>query len=156
MPANREPNPLQPIQGSVARVAGTLRQTGRQRILVVDDDDDIRESVAQIVLAAGIGRRPDIVTAKSGPEAIRLMKHRFIDFILCDYHMGPMDGVSFVLAAQRIQPGVPCALMSGNPFDAAAHVVATGPPNVVFLPKPFEPSRVAKLLDEALGWRRET
>lgn len=58
------------------------------RILVVDDQEEIREMTAMILAGAGYEAR----TAASGPEALRLARCDSYDLMLLDINMPEMDG----------------------------------------------------------------
>jgi CheY-like chemotaxis protein len=69
-------------------------------ILIVEDHDDSRDAMGQIV--AALGYRP--VLARNGAEALRLVHDVGPDLILCDVRMPGMDGFAFAQAV-RSQPG---------------------------------------------------
>ena len=70
----------------------------RATILVIDDDDDIREVLATVLDEAGFR----VVTAANGREALeRLRKDPQPDVILLDLMMPEMDGYQFRAEQQR-------------------------------------------------------
>ncbi|HEY3377094.1 MAG TPA: response regulator [Armatimonadota bacterium] len=58
------------------------------RILVVDDEQDIRQLVALIVEAAGY----DVVQASNGVEGLKALEHNSFDLVILDIMMPEMDG----------------------------------------------------------------
>jgi DNA-binding NtrC family response regulator len=62
------------------------------RVLVIEDDDDLRFSVVRSLRAAG----HDPAEAASLPAARALMDARAFDIVLTDYNLGPDDGVAHV------------------------------------------------------------
>ena len=58
------------------------------RILVVDDQDDIRETARAVLAGAGY----QVVTAPSGREALRLARSEAFDLMLLDINMPDLDG----------------------------------------------------------------
>jgi CheY-like chemotaxis protein len=82
-------------------------------ILVVDDDEDIR-NVLQLVLKKA-GYRP--LLADSGRQAIDLMKHDHeassVAAILCDLEMPDMDGATVIAHFQTHYPMIPIVVLSG-------------------------------------------
>ena len=108
-------------------------------ILVVDDELELREVIADILEDAG--RR--VRQASNGAEALELARGHTPAAGLLDVRMPVLDGAGF-LAARRAHPAlrdVPVVLVSGNAADAAA--LAARHAGVQILPKPF---RMAELL----------
>jgi two-component system response regulator VicR len=103
------------------------------RILVVDDDHDIRFAVTTLLLDAGY----EVASATNGVEAFAEIHAQRPDTVLLDLTMAVMDGWAF-LAAIRAEPGlrgVPIGVLSGA-HDAAK---AEQEPAVwAVIRKPFE------------------
>src|SRR5688572_448358 len=88
-------------------------QTRPRRILVVEDEEDIRELLAQL-LASSLENV--IVESRSdGPSALRAIAANPPDLIITDYKMPGMNGLDF-LAHVRLQlPNVPAILITAFP-----------------------------------------
>ncbi len=121
-----------------------------RRILIIDDEDDIRE-VAAISLETFAGWT--VATACSGPEGIRVAQAVKPDAILMDVMMPGMDGPSAFRAMQQTPgiAGIPVILLTAkvNPteqrlFDSLG-VAAV-------LAKPFDPLTLAVQIASALRW----
>ena len=122
---------------------------GARRILLVDDDEDIRE-VAQMSLEAVGGWQ--VSTAGSGLEALDLAVTQRPDAIVMDVMMPGMDGTTAAVA------------LSQNPATAHIPIVLLtaktqgwGPdlselPIVGVLGKPFNPMLLPAMLSSMLGW----
>jgi len=84
-----------------------------QRILVVEDDDDIRETLREVLAAEGY----EVDEARDGLEAfVQLQDGEHASLILLDMMMPRMDGETF-LASLRRRPelaGVHVVVISGN------------------------------------------
>src|SRR5579859_8175489 len=81
------------------------------RILVVDDDPDIRYAVTALLIDAGY----EVSSAANGVEAFADIRARRPDAVLLDLTMAVMDGGAF-LEAIRAEPGlrgVPIGVLSG-------------------------------------------
>ena len=121
-----------------------------RRILIVDDEDDIRE-VAQLSLEL-VGQW-DVLTAASGRDGIELARSRHPDAILLDVMMGDMDGPS-TLAQLRADPAtrdIPVLFLTARSQSAdRAWLTAAGAAGV--LNKPFDPLRLAADVAAALNW----
>ena len=122
----------------------------RRRVLVVDDEDDIRE-VAQISLEMVAGW--DVLTATSGSEGLRIAGTDQPDAILLDVMMPDMDGPTTfrkLLADPAIQH-IPVILLTAKlqPADRR-RFVELGVAGV--LAKPFDPLKLAGQVTEVLHW----
>ena len=64
-------------------------------VLVVDDDDFFHSLLVELFVSLGV---PQVLTAKSGSEALKLLKSHPtpIDFLVCDVFMPDMDGIEFL------------------------------------------------------------
>jgi CheY-like chemotaxis protein len=82
-------------------------------ILVVDDDEDIRNALQLVLRKAGY--RP--LLAGSGPEAIDLMKQNnhasSVAAVLCDLEMPGMDGSAIIGHFRSHYPLIPVVVLSG-------------------------------------------
>ena len=102
-----------------------------KRILVVEDDDDVRHLLADALQEAGFA----VATALDGSDALDQIDQHPPDAILLDLMMPVMDGWSF-LQSFRAKPGagaIPVGLLSGAPMlcktaDAWGVQVAIGKP----------------------------
>jgi CheY-like chemotaxis protein len=121
-----------------------------RRILVVDDEDDIRE-VAQLSLEMVGGW--EVLPAGSGAEALRRAEAERPDAILLDVMMPGMDGPSTFLALQAnpATRGIPVILLTAKVQSAdRRRFEDLGVAGV--LSKPFDPMELAGQVSAALGW----
>lgn len=121
-----------------------------RRILIVDDEDDIRE-VAQLSLE--MGRSWDVHTASSGAAALERAAALEPDAILLDVMMPGMDGPS-VFERLRADPAtahIPVILLTAK-VQGADHrrFAALGVAGV--LAKPFDPMSLADEIAALLHW----
>ena len=121
-----------------------------RHVLVVDDDDDIRE-VASMALSVVGGLR--VSTAVSGREALRLAAEKSPDAILLDVMMPDMDGPTTVAMLKREIPtqNIPIILLTAK---VQAHDPALlGDIDVSgVIAKPFDPMTLAGQVADLLGW----
>jgi len=110
------------------------------RVLVVDDEDDIRETVAEVLLAEGY----DVETAPNGLEALRRVGDHPIDLVLLDLMMPVMDGWSFQTRL-RADPKTAslCVVAVTASWDAGAD-----PGFNAYLPKPFDLGQLLAIVGE--------
>jgi DNA-binding NtrC family response regulator len=81
------------------------------RIMVVDDEIDFLETIVNRLQK----RKLNATGAKSGEEAIGLIKEQLFDVIILDIKMpGGMDGIEALREIKRIQPTVEVILLTGH------------------------------------------
>ena len=86
-------------------------------VLVVDDDDLVRELLAAQLDEAGF----HTIVAASGKEALGLIEaDDRIDVLVSDLSMPGMDGVATIRQARALRPALPCFLLTGYVGDGAA------------------------------------
>jgi CheY-like chemotaxis protein len=117
------------------------------RILVVDDESDVREAVASLLET--FLDSPSVRQAASGGEALRLLREEPVDLILSDYRMPGMNGVQFLNEASKLVPGAPQILVTA--FDREAGLSLGAARGVPIVHKPFEPGTLLSTLDEVLA-----
>ncbi len=142
LPAGEGPPAIAPTP----RESATLPQ-GAGRILVVDDEDAVREIAARILERFGFA----IVSATQGREAVDLFArdpHAF-RLVLLDLTMPVMDGVEAFAEIHRLNPDVPVVLMSGyNRTESAERFAGRGLAG--FVQKPFEAARLVEAVAAVL------
>ena len=121
-----------------------------RRILIIDDEDDIRE-VAALSLEAVAGWK--VFTATSGPEGIVAAKRDQPDAILMDVMMPAMDGPTTFREMQKVDSisNIPVVLLTAKVQGVDQRRFAgLGVAAVLF--KPFDPLTLADQMSAALGW----
>ena len=121
-----------------------------RKILLVDDEDDIRE-VAQMSLEMTAGW--DVVTAPSGADALRTAAAEQPDAILLDVMMPGMDGpaTARALRAEPETAEIPIILLTAK-VQAADRRRFDDLGVAGILAKPFDPIALADQVREVLGW----
>jgi CheY-like chemotaxis protein len=121
-----------------------------KRILVIDDQDDIRE-IAALSLESGAGWQT--ISAASGKEGLQRALDEQPDAILLDVMMPGMDGHA-TLAQLRRNEGtrdIPVIFLTAKTrIGSDGECAAQG---VIF--KPFDPITLADDIAVALGWKNE-
>jgi CheY-like chemotaxis protein len=80
------------------------------RILLVDDDNDVRDFSAECLKAIGC----TVVEAGSGVAAIELLQRdRAFDLAVVDFAMPGLNGIEFIAAARKLVPSLPALLVTG-------------------------------------------
>ena len=113
------------------------------KLLVVDDDEMMRECLATILSANGY----EVVEAKDGLEALMVFQTQRseIPLILMDVVMPRMDGIAATAVIKECDPSVRVILMSGHSENDPAHSKADA-----FLPKPFLAKELMAVIDRLL------
>jgi CheY-like chemotaxis protein/anti-sigma regulatory factor (Ser/Thr protein kinase) len=78
-------------------------------ILVVDDDEQIREILADMLAMDG----HEAVTCADGPSALQTLEHREFDLMITDLGMPGMSGLELSGEAHRQHPELPIAMITG-------------------------------------------
>jgi two-component system response regulator AtoC len=114
------------------------------KILIVDDDEGLRESLSLLLSDEDY----DVATASNGDEALRLVEGVQYDAILCDLRMPGIDGLELLPQLSRRLPGATIVLMSAyGTGDLAIEAMKRGAYD--YLAKPFQPSEVLLTLRKA-------
>lgn len=122
-----------------------------RRLLLIDDDDDIRE-VATLSLRATTCWT--ILTAKSGPQGLEIAAAQTPDAILMDVQMPGMDGPTTFghLRANPATAGIPVVLLTAR-VQALDRSRLTNLGVAAILSKPFDPLTLASQITQALHWQ---
>jgi two-component system response regulator FlrC len=103
-------------------------------ILVVEDDPNLREAVVDTLELAGEA----VLSAASGPEALKVLAERPVAIVVSDVRMEPMDGITLLKEIRGHYPHLPVVLMTAfADVDRAVEAMRAGACD--FLLKPFEP-----------------
>ncbi|MDY7016117.1 MAG: response regulator [Cyanobacteriota bacterium] len=113
-----------------------------EKILVVDDEKNIRLTVAQALEPLGYR----VKTAFNGEDALMQLEAEPYDLILCDLKMPGMDGMQLLSKAVELYPEIAIAMISAHgTVDNAVEAMKLGA--VDFLQKPFTPRELRDLVD---------
>ena len=111
----------------------------RPVILLVEDDDPVRELIGRALRANGF----DVVAAASGEEALDLEHDRHVDVLLSDVMLPNQNGFEVANQIHARSPRIPIVFMSGY-YDEAVAEAAHLDISSTILQKPFA---MADLLD---------
>ena len=121
---------------------GKVTQKTR-RVLIVDDDENMRTTLADILEDEGF----EVTAAATGEEAVRLCQEQGHKVVLMDVRMPGIDGVEAFRQIRRHQEGVRVILMSAYSIDALKEA-ALDEGAIAFLAKPLDLEKVIDLVDE--------
>lgn len=106
-------------------------------VLVVDDEEGIRESLSGILEDEGC----DVLTSSSGEEALRIIKEQNPDLVLLDIWLPGIDGIQTLKEIKGLKPDLPVVMISGHGNIELA-VKATRMGAYDFLEKPLSLEKV--------------
>lgn len=103
-------------------------------ILVVEDDDALRDALQITLEAAG----HEVVCVNGGPAALVWLCDKTFNMVVSDLRMSPMDGLTLLGEIRTRYPGLPVLLMTAfGDVDKAVAAIRGGACD--FMLKPFEP-----------------
>ena len=120
----------------------------KARILVVDDDREMRASLTHLLESAGY----DVLIAQDGRHGLDVVRSGKPDAILSDVRMPGMDGLEFQLKVRDTCP-VPVILITAH-GDIPMAVAALQDGAYSFVEKPFEPRRLLGILKNAVKMKQ--
>jgi len=124
---------------------------GNGRVMIVDDEPDIRKVVRMTLQKAGY----DVLEAEDGEKAIEVINtgenRLMLDVIICDIRMPKINGVEAIAYFRKEYPRVPVVVLTGFPdVNMATSFLNDGV--VDYLVKPVEGEKlkasVAKAMDQ--------
>ncbi|MBI5906140.1 MAG: response regulator, partial [Deltaproteobacteria bacterium] len=136
-----------PDEAPVVAALAADTPRGTENVLVVEDEEMVREMVQEALLSDGYS----IVSAGSGAEAIRIVERHEgpIDLLLTDLVMPGMNGMELSRRLLPLRPEMKVLYMSGYSKEAIPRFGGMGEGSV-FLQKPVTPSILSRKVREIL------
>ena len=132
----------------IAEVEPDSLPTGNETILLVDDEDSIRDFLAEILSEQGY----KVIEATNGEEGLQVFKgyNEKIDLLISDITMPKMSGPELATKLRELQPKLKALFISGNVGNEYINE-QTADSKTSFLQKPFTYdsiiSKVREILD---------
>ena len=117
--------------------------SSRMKILVVDDDVGIRETLSDILELKGY----EAITANDGYQAVERVKEDDYDFVLTDIKMPGLNGAEAYKIMRTEKPDLKVALMTAYTVEDVLEETLKDN-SVVIFSKPLDIEEVMKLLDD--------
>lgn len=135
-------------RSATAPATGPAPAEGRRKILLVDDDEAVREAAVRLLTSLGY----EVIVASSGREALAtLARVADIDVLFTDVAMpGGMDGGEVAKEAILLRPDIKIVFASGY-FEAALVREGSIAASTHFLVKPYRKKDLAQKMDEVLN-----
>ena len=86
------------------------------RVLLVDDEEDLVEFLARLLLKRGC----TVTATNSGPEAIEAVDSQIFDVAIVDLKMPQMDGIEVLQKIRAIQPYLEVIMLTGHGSPSSA------------------------------------
>jgi two-component system response regulator HydG len=120
------------------------------RILIVDDNETLREGAAAVVKKMG----HDTHVAKSGGDGIKAYTQKAFDMVFSDYKMEGQDGLAVLSAIRALDPDAVVVIMTGfGTVQLAVEAMRNGAFD--FIEKPFSPDLMRAKVTSGLAIREE-
>lgn len=123
----------------------TGNQSGALRILLIDDDEAVRQTVGMMLSDAGY----EVIEADNGKSGLREIESRSPDLVISDLIMPDMGGIEAIQEIRKMQPGLPVIAISGGGrtsnyefLDIAEKLGANA-----ILAKPFDPEEIVAAVE---------
>lgn len=138
---------MHPVQAMTTALSPPTKTAGApQRILLVDDEHNLRISLATTLAVEGY----EVVEAKDGQEALDLLESQSIDLVLTDIRMPRRSGIELFHEVRRRWPTLPVVMMTAFANEHLIEdVLAAGVFTVV--DKPFDMAPMLQLVASALA-----
>jgi two-component system nitrogen regulation response regulator NtrX len=121
----------------------------KPRILVIDDEASIRDSMRMILEYEGY----EFLGAASGEEGVAVVGRESVDLVFLDIKMPGLDGLETLGRLKSVAPDLPVVMISGHGTVATA-VEATRLGAFDFIEKPLATERILVTIRNAIGFTR--
>ena len=128
---------------------GIPQNGSRGRVLVVDDEADVRKAVTLGLTKSGY----EVIEAEDGKKAVEVMSSGdnplAVDLIICDIRMPKVNGVEAISYFRKQYPSRPIIVLTGFPdVQLATSLMKQGVAD--YLIKPVERDKLAAAVDSAM------
>jgi PAS domain S-box-containing protein len=135
------------VEAPVPAVTREGHHAGSARILLVEDEEQVRDVASRMLVKLGHA----VIACEEGAEATEIYEKewRSIDLVILDMVMPVMDGREAFVAMRKINPEVRALLSSGYSIDSEAQtIIEEGV--LGFLQKPFRIAELSQKIEETL------
>ncbi len=119
---------------------------GAKKILVVDDQESMREMLSELLQMMGYEAR----AVEGGQQALQSLQDTETDLVITDLNMPGMDGMELMKRIKMLYPGLPVIIITGyGTFNTERQVLSSGADG--YIPKPCTINRVQETVNQALA-----
>ncbi len=116
-----------------------------KKILVVDDEIGIRQSLKKILEKEGY----EVLTASNGEEAFKVIRSEAVDLLISDIRMAGMDGLELLKVCKSVSPYTEVIMITGYAsVDTAVDSMKQGAYD--YITKPFKKADIVKAVQKAI------
>ena len=118
-------------------------------ILLVDDDNDLRQMLSLILESLG----HEVRQTEDASHAVDLVRHSRPDVVITDLLMPGLSGLKLIEQLRSANPGLKCLLISGD-AEQAADLQPGGVDEslaIVCVPKPFTRAQISSAINALLA-----
>jgi EAL domain-containing protein (putative c-di-GMP-specific phosphodiesterase class I) len=126
-----------------------LSHTTKSNVLVVDDEDVVRELLKKILSEGDF----NVIAVKGAREALELMSGNHFDTVVADLVMPHMSGLQFLSEVRKRDRELPFIILTGHPTLESAQV-AVKESTFRYMTKPCSPEELREAVREAAGLYR--
>lgn len=116
-----------------------------KKILVVDDDQSVADSLSLILSEAGFA----VTAAHSFTAAMSILKDTLFDLVITDFRLSEASGIDLITHIKQQTPETEVILMTAyGSLDVTIEAIKAGA--YYYLEKPYTPDRLITLVERAL------
>jgi predicted signal transduction protein with EAL and GGDEF domain/ActR/RegA family two-component response regulator len=149
-----KPMDAQAVDHLLANVNGSvLPPVAPERVLIVDDDDTVRQTVSRILTRAGF----ETIQAANGATALALAANTHLDAAVLDVHLPDVDGLALGRSLKQARDGTSLAVLhlSGSAVGLAERVHGLDSGADGYLVKPVVPGELVATLKASIRARAD-
>ena len=125
---------------------------GKGRILIVDDEKNIRDLIRMTLTKAGY----DVLEAEDGAKAVEILRKDdnplMVDVITCDIRMPKVNGIEAIAYLRKEFPSIPVVVITGFPeTEMAVSLLKQGVSD--YVSKPVESQKLLAVVAKAMEQR---
>ena len=115
------------------------------KIIIVDNDDNSRDTVARILREAEY----EVISVSGSAEALDLVRETSFDMAILDLHIDAMDGIHLMEQIHTCRPGIPILILTGHgSIESAVEAMKKGA--LGYITKPFIPRELLLHVERGL------
>jgi len=135
-------------KGKSGEITHVPRVQRKAKILVIEDEEDVRKLLEDILIDAG----HEVCTATGGSQGVELFKRGDFDLVLTDLGMSGMSGWQVAEEIKKVNGKIPIALITGWRVPPDEYGLRKSGIDLV-INKPFKVEEVLKLVQEGLSFK---
>ena len=119
--------------------------TEKTKILVVDDQESVRDILSNMLTREGY----EVITAPTGSEALEKIKEKNFSLVISDIKMPKMDGFGVLRGVKSTNPNIPVIFLTAvGEKEIVIQAMKEGVAD--YIEKPFQLNKVLKVVKEKL------